>query len=35
MNNTELQELLRRLGKERQEDAMKAWLTLKVQQQRN
>ena len=35
MNNRQIEELLRRLARENQDEAMKAWLTFKVQQQKN
>ncbi len=35
MTEKELEELLERLGRERREDAMKEYLTLKMQERRN
>lgn len=35
MTNKELMKLLHQLGLDNQSSAMKVWLTLKVQQQRN
>ena len=35
MTDKQMQELLRRLGRENQAEAQKAWLTLKMQQRRN
>ncbi|KKM88670.1 hypothetical protein LCGC14_1256410 [marine sediment metagenome] len=35
MTDNELQELLTRLGKERRNEAVRAWLSLVVQAQRN
>ena len=35
MTDKQMNELLRRLGRENQAEAMKAWLTLKMQQRRN
>ena len=35
VTNRQLKELLKRLGRERREDAMKAYLTLKMEERRN
>ena len=35
MTDKQMEELLRRLGRENQAEAQKAWLTLKMQQRRN
>ncbi len=35
MTNKQMEELLQRLGRENQAEAMKAWLTLKTQERRN
>ena len=35
MTDEQMEELLRRLGRENQAEAQKAWLTLKMQDRRN